>query len=297
MLGVFQKLIANKAHDHEGFNILSTLIESLDYNTVMAQVGSHSASSAAWAQERGLGGGCSGVTGPYCPASTHQYTHFQLTSTCCVLAPLAFLLQYMPTVWGLLFSRLQQSRTHKFARALLMFLALFVCKQGAAAVAGSIEGVQPGLTLMVLQTVGVVVWWGPAQWWFLAFARSPSAINRPRALYPQAPIPRSSDTVSCCRLCPSCPCVQVWLPTMPSISGGHEEKLLVVATARMLSDCMQLAAPEAAELAGRLLAALVASLEGSGGASGSEEQGEEGPGEEEVAGYSAAYARLHNAYK
>ena len=44
-------------------------------------------------------------------------------------------------------------------------------------------------------------------------------------------------------------------------------------------------------------AALVASLEGSGGASGSEEQGEEGPGEEEVAGYSAAYARLHNAYK
>ena len=47
VLGVFQKLIANKAHDHEGFNILSTLIESLDYNTVMAQVGSHSASSAA----------------------------------------------------------------------------------------------------------------------------------------------------------------------------------------------------------------------------------------------------------
>jgi exportin-2 (importin alpha re-exporter) len=198
----------------------------------------------------------------------------------------------MPTVWGLLFSRLEQLRTHKFARSLLMFLALFVCKQGAAAVAGSIEGVQPGLTLMVLQTVGVV-----SVFWRWPDPRSSNAVNPAHALYPQTPTPRSFDAVPCCLPLTICPCVQVWLPTMPSINGGQEEKLLVVATARMLSDSTQLAAPEAAELAGRLLAALVASLEGSGGASGSEEPGEEGPGEEEVAGYSAAYARLHNAYK
>ena len=39
VLGVFQKLIASRAHDHEGFNILGTLVESLDYQAVMAQVG------------------------------------------------------------------------------------------------------------------------------------------------------------------------------------------------------------------------------------------------------------------
>lgn len=38
VLGVFQKLIASKAHDHEGFYILNTLIESLDYQGTMAQV-------------------------------------------------------------------------------------------------------------------------------------------------------------------------------------------------------------------------------------------------------------------
>ena len=39
VLGVFQKLVASKAHDHEGFSILNTLIEHVDYEGVMAQVG------------------------------------------------------------------------------------------------------------------------------------------------------------------------------------------------------------------------------------------------------------------
>ena len=92
--------------------------------------------------------------------------------------------------------------------------------------------------------------------------------------------------------------LQVWLPAMPSITGANEDKLVAVATARMLSEAKQLAAPDAAELDGRLLAALVGCLEG-GGARGGEEAAEEGGGEEEhaAAGYSAAYARLHNAYK
>lgn len=82
---------------------------------------------------------------------------------------------------------------------------------------------------------------------------------------------------------------------MPSISGAQEEKLVAVGTARLLSDTKQLAAPEAGELVGRLLAALVGCLEGSG-TSGGEDAGEEA-GEEEYAGYSAAYARLHNAHR
>ena len=59
----------------------------------------------------------------------------------------------MPTIWGLLFARLQGSRTAKFTRGLLLFLALFVCKRGAQVVADSIDAVQPGLTLMILNTV------------------------------------------------------------------------------------------------------------------------------------------------
>ena len=39
VLGVFQKLIASKAHDHEGFNLLSALVSHLDYQAQMAQVG------------------------------------------------------------------------------------------------------------------------------------------------------------------------------------------------------------------------------------------------------------------
>ena len=40
-------------------------------------------------------------------------------------------------------------------RSLLVFLALFVCKHGAQLVADSIDSVQPGLTLMILQTVSL----------------------------------------------------------------------------------------------------------------------------------------------
>ena len=87
--------------------------------------------------------------------------------------------------------------------------------------------------------------------------------------------------------------LQVWLPTMPSISGAQEEKLLVVATARLVCETRQLAAPEAGGVAGQLLAAAVDRLEGSG-SGGGEEGGEDG-GEEEYSGYTAAYARLHNA--
>lgn len=38
VLGVFQKLLASKAHDHEGFYILNTLVEYLDLSA-LAQVG------------------------------------------------------------------------------------------------------------------------------------------------------------------------------------------------------------------------------------------------------------------
>lgn len=54
-------------------------------------------------------------------------------------------------------------------RSLLVFLALFVCKHSAQLVADSIDSVQPGLTLMILQTVSL-----PADlfsWWLVLLHR------------------------------------------------------------------------------------------------------------------------------
>jgi exportin-2 (importin alpha re-exporter) len=48
-------------------------------------------------------------------------------------------------LWRLLFDRLQNSRTPKFVRSFVVFLALFICKHGAAFVADSVDAVQPGL--------------------------------------------------------------------------------------------------------------------------------------------------------
>ena len=84
---------------------------------------------------------------------------------------------------------------------------------------------------------------------------------------------------------------------MPSVHGAADEKLLGAAGARLLCETTQLAAPEAAELAGRLLAGLVAYLDGGAADGGDGDEGGEEPGEEEFGGYSAAYARLHNAQR
>ncbi|CAI5953901.1 unnamed protein product [Closterium sp. NIES-65] len=99
VLGVFQKLIASKHSDHQGFFILNTVVEHLDH---------------------------------------------------AALAP------FVPTIWNLLFYRLQNSRTPKFVRGLLIFLALFLVKHGVAPVVASVNAVQPGLFLQI--TAGV---WAP----------------------------------------------------------------------------------------------------------------------------------------
>jgi exportin-2 (importin alpha re-exporter) len=49
--------------------------------------------------------------------------------------------------------RLQQSRTHKFVRSFLVFLALFIIKHGPPATMASIDKVQPGVFMMLLQQV------------------------------------------------------------------------------------------------------------------------------------------------
>ena len=80
-------------------------------------------------------------------------------------------------IWQLLFTRLQSSKTAKFSRAFIIFLSFFITQQGAEVVAKSVDAVQKGLFLLVMQSI--------------------------------------------------------WLPSMASVSGQHEEKLVAVATTKV----------------------------------------------------------------
>ena len=91
---------ATQAHDHEGFHILSSLLN--DNND---------------------------------------------------LIPLSALDPYLPTILQLLFSRLQTSRTDKYVRCFVRFLAEFVVKHGPLSLSSAMDKVQPGILLMLLQQV------------------------------------------------------------------------------------------------------------------------------------------------
>ncbi|KAK9798958.1 hypothetical protein WJX73_010520 [Symbiochloris irregularis] len=186
VLGVFQKLISSKAHDHEGFFILNSLLE-------------------------------------YLKMDTYQ--------------------QYLPTIWQLLFTRLQSSKTAKFARAFIIFLSFFITQQGAESVAKSVEGVQKGLFLLVMQSI--------------------------------------------------------WLPSMATVSGQHEEKLVAVATTKLLCECPVLQTADTAPLWGSLLQGLLEYIgqRVQGSAAEAASADDAGEAEEGLTGYTSSYARLGNAAK
>jgi exportin-2 (importin alpha re-exporter) len=56
----------------------------------------------------------------------------------------AALAPFMAGIWGLLFTRLQGSKTPKFVRSLTVFIGLFASKHGVNALEESIAKVQPG---------------------------------------------------------------------------------------------------------------------------------------------------------
>ena len=103
VLGVFQKLIASKANDSYGFQLLGSVVRDL-------------------------------------PPDAYS--------------------QYLPTVWSLLFTRLQTSRTPRFSHGFGVFLSLFLCAAGPTPVVTSMDAVQPGIFGMVAQQVWLPSWAG-----------------------------------------------------------------------------------------------------------------------------------------
>ena len=59
----------------------------------------------------------------------------------------------LPAVWGILFSRLQSSKTAKFVKCLVVFTSLLCAKHGAGVVSESMSKVQPGVMEMLLTGV------------------------------------------------------------------------------------------------------------------------------------------------
>ena len=96
LLGVFQKLIASKTNDHEGFYLLGSIVEHLNQS---------------------------------------------------VLAP------NIKGIFVLLFQRLQNSKTTKYVRGLIVFLCLYAGKRGGNDLLQLVDSIQPKLFAMLLEKV------------------------------------------------------------------------------------------------------------------------------------------------
>jgi exportin-2 (importin alpha re-exporter) len=203
ILGVFQKLIASKAQDHEGMAILDTLTLAIEPS---------------------------------------------------------LLSQYMPTVWNVLFQRIQVARTPKIVRCFLHSASLMSAQQGGAAVAASMDTAQQGIHVMVVQGI--------------------------------------------------------WAPALTGPGSPLETKVAVVGSARMLCEAPGLQGVGADGAASPLLVGLLKRVltigagtttttstdpgaglndNGDGAVVVVEDQGGVAEEEEFSSGYTAAYAKLHNA--
>ncbi|XVE73690.1 hypothetical protein DITRI_Ditri11bG0139400 [Diplodiscus trichospermus] len=94
VLGIFNMLVSSPSTDEQGFYVLNTVIENLEY----------------------------GVISPY-----------------------------MSNIWNVLFMRLQNNRTIKFQKSLVIFMSLFLVKHGAKSLVDTINAVQSNIFLVILE--------------------------------------------------------------------------------------------------------------------------------------------------
>ncbi|KAL3604227.1 hypothetical protein D5086_005086, partial [Populus alba] len=94
VLGIFNRLVSVPSTDEQGFFVLNTVIENLDYGAI---------------------------------------------------AP------YVSHIWNALFTRLQSKRTVKYIKSLLIFMSLFLVKHGFANLVDSMNSVQAGIFLVILE--------------------------------------------------------------------------------------------------------------------------------------------------
>ncbi|KAK3036057.1 hypothetical protein RJ639_029810 [Escallonia herrerae] len=98
VLGIFNKLILSPSTDEQGFYVLNTVIENLDYDVIKENI-----------------------------------TH----------------------IWASLFGRLQNNRTVKFIKSFLIFVSLFIVKHGSQNLVESMDALQSGILLQILDQIWV----------------------------------------------------------------------------------------------------------------------------------------------
>ncbi|KAK4789380.1 hypothetical protein SAY86_020699 [Trapa natans] len=98
VLGIFNRLIALPSTEEQGFYVLNTVIESLEYSVIA---------------------------------------------------------NYMSHIWHALFTRLHKKQTVKFVKSLLIFMSLFLVKHGSENLANSMNAVQAGIFVMILEQIWI----------------------------------------------------------------------------------------------------------------------------------------------
>lgn len=98
VLGIFNRLIASPSTEEQGFYVLNTVIENLEYGVIAT---------------------------------------------------------YMSHIWHALFTRLHKKRTVKFVKSLLIFMSLFLVKHGSANLVNSMNTVQAGIFVMILEQIWI----------------------------------------------------------------------------------------------------------------------------------------------
>jgi exportin-2 (importin alpha re-exporter) len=78
---------------------------------------------------------------------------FEIIGAMIIHYPREILATYLPTVFRVLFDRLQSSSTPKFARLLALFCASLLARHGATYFEDIMEGIQRGMTAMVLERI------------------------------------------------------------------------------------------------------------------------------------------------
>lgn len=98
VLGIFNMLVLSPSTDEQGFYVLNTIVESLEYGVIA---------------------------------------------------------QFVPHIWGVLFTRLQNKRTVKFVKSLLIFMSLFLVKHGPENLVNTMNAVQSGIILVILEQIWI----------------------------------------------------------------------------------------------------------------------------------------------
>ena len=78
---------------------------------------------------------------------------FALLESVLVNVPMETLQPYLPQLFQLLMMRLQQNQTGRFCKLLVRFLCMFVVKHGPDGMVQCLEGVQAGMTNMIINQV------------------------------------------------------------------------------------------------------------------------------------------------